>query len=196
MVVQQNWPSRALAAAGLVFILSACGSEGPDNSDSAASETPPSAMTGGEMSGSSMTSMMKALGSKTWQGMKVELASADPETFDVFQGDRVKKVAPEADDSVHLMAILSDSKTLERIPYAECWVTIADSKGNIIFDERMWPMMSQGMGTHYGINVPLPQSGNYDVKLRVGPPQAARHPEYSEVWLQAKTFTFPLQNGK
>ena len=145
------------------------------------------------MSGSGMSSMMKSLGSKTWQGMKVELASAEPAAFDVFQGDQTKKVRPEPDDSVHLMAILSDAKTQERIPYAECWVTITDSDGKIVFDERMWPMISRDMGTHYGINVPLPQSGKYDVELRVGPPQAARHPEYSDVWQRAETFSFPLQ---
>lgn len=181
--------------AGLALVLTACGTASSGESEPVAGEAPSSQMTGGGMSESGMSSMMKSLGSATWQGMRVELATADPETFDIFQGDQVKEVTPDADDSVHLMAILSDTKTKERIPYAECWVTVTDAAGQLVFDERMWPMLSRGMGTHYGINMPLPQSGEYSVELRVGPPQAARHPEYSDVWQQAKTFTFPLENG-
>lgn len=194
MTDQRRGLPHALATGGLVLVLAACGT-GPNASESNATDASPSEMAEGDMSGPDMSPAMTSLGSETWQGMRVELATADPETFDIFQGDQVKEVTPDADDSVHLMAILSDTKTKERIPYAECWVTVTDAAGQLVFDERMWPMLSRGMGTHYGINMPLPQSGEYSVELRVGPPQAARHPEYSDVWQQAETFTFPLENG-
>ena len=87
------------------------------------------------------------------------------------------------------MAVLADEQSGERIPYADVWVTLRDSDGSIVFDERMWPMLSRAMGTHYGINVSLPGAGTYDVDLQVGAPQGARHPEYADRWLEPTTFT-------
>lgn len=120
--------------------------------------------------------------------MRVEVATSEPTTFTIFQGDQSREVTPTADDSVHLMAVLADDQTGERIPYSEVWATITDAQGEVVFDERLWPMLSQGMGTHYGINVPLPGPGSYDVSMQVGPPQAARHPEYTDRWLEPFTF--------
>ena len=51
------------------------------------------------------------------------------------------------------MAVLADDASGERIPYADGWVTLSDPSGAIVFDERLWPMLSQAMGTHYGRGV-------------------------------------------
>lgn len=139
-----------------------------------------------DMSGVAM--MMETLASESWDGMRVELAAMSPTTFTLFQGADETLVEPDAADSVHLMAILADEQSGERISYADVWVTLRDSEGSIVFDERMWPMLSRAMGTHYGINVPLPEAGTYDVDLQVGAPQGARHPEYSDRWLEPTSF--------
>ena len=91
--------------------------------------------------------MMQSLGSETWQGTRVELATAAPAAFELFQGDQVRKVTPGPDDSMHMIAVLSDAETRERIPYAGCWITVTGADGKVVFDERMWPMISRDMGT-------------------------------------------------
>lgn len=149
-----------------------------------------SGMTAAGMGGMSM--QMHLLGSQTWQGMKIELASMAPQPFTLFEGTQAKEVKPTAADNIHLMAVLSDAQTHERIPYANCWVTIKDKTDKIVFDERLWPMISRDMGTHYGINAALPGPGDYTAILRVGAPQAARHPAYAKIWLTPHTVTMPL----
>lgn len=137
--------------------------------------------------------MMEVLDRTEWQGMRVELATSEPTTFTVFQGQDTREVTPTAEDSLHVMAVLADQETGERIPYANVWLSITDQEGEVVFDERMWPMLSRGMGTHYGINVPFPEAGTYDASVQIGPPQAARHPEYSDRWLEAFTFDTTIE---
>lgn len=144
-------------------------------------------------SGGGMQGMMQVLGRTVNEGLRIEAATSEPTTFTIFQGDESREVTPQPDDSVHLMAVLADDETGERIPYSEVWATVTDAQGDIVLDERLWPMISQGMGTHYGINVPLPEAGSYDVSLQVGPPQAARHPEYTDRWLEPLTFDTTLE---
>jgi hypothetical protein len=136
-----------------------------------------------------MAMMMQTVASESWDGMRIELAAMAPTTFTLFQGVDETLVEPDERDSVHLMAVLADEQSGERIPYADVWVTLRDSDGSIVFDERMWPMLSRAMGTHYGINVALPGAGTYEVELQVGAPQGARHPEYSDRWLDPTSFT-------
>lgn len=131
--------------------------------------------------------MMETVASETWDGMRIEVATMAPTSFTLFQGVETVAVEPATDDSFHLMAVLADDASGERIPYADVWVTLSDPSGAIVFDERLWPMLSQAMGTHYGINVPLPGPGTYTVELQVGAPQGARHPEYADRWLAATT---------
>lgn len=136
---------------------------------------------------------MKVLGQETWEGMTIAVAMSQPTRFTLFMGDQRREVNPTPDDDFHLMAVLSDEETGERIPYSTVWVTVLDVDGKVVFDERMWPMISRSMGTHYGVNVGLPQSGSYTVRLQVGPPQAARHPEYADRWLGPHRYEMNLQ---
>lgn len=173
--------------------LAACGSD-PSTSSEARQEAPnPEASSSpGEMQIGSedggMQMMMQPLDKIVHEEMRIELASAEPATFTIFQGDQTREVTPGPDDSMHLMAVLADDETGERIPYSTVWATITDASGDVVFDERLWPMISRAMGTHYGINVALPGPGSYDVSVQVGPPQAARHPEYADRWQQPYTF--------
>lgn len=145
-------------------------------------------MDAGQMDGDTAM-MMDTVASESWDGMRVELAATAPTTFTLFQGGENTQVEAAEADSVHLMAVLADEQSGERIPYADVWVTLRDSEEAIVFDERLWPMLSRAMGTHYGINVPLPEPGTYAVDLQVGAPQGARHPEYSDRWLEPTIFT-------
>lgn len=176
------WTRLAAVSLLALAFAAACADNGDENSNDP----------GMAMDEPGMAMAMTTLGATTWEGMRISLASAAPTTFTLFQGDEVREVTPQPADSVHLMVVLADEETSERIPYAAVWVTVRDADENIVFDERMWPMISRAMGTHYGSNVPLPAAGTYAVAVQIGPPQAARHPEYADRWLEPFTFESSL----
>ena len=99
-----------------------------------------------------------------------------------LQRDEPAARPPDREDSFHLMVSLSDARPGYAIPYSSVWATISKG-GKIVFDERLWPMISRYMGPHYGNNVTLPSAGLYHLTLLVSPPAAARHLEYKGLWL-------------
>ena len=133
----------------------------------------------------------QVLASTKWQGMSISADAMTAVPFVVFNGTQEKEIKPSPKTSFHLMVMLNDAQTHVAIPYASVWATI--SKGSrVIYDERMWPMISRYMGPHYGNNVTLPGAGEYKLSLLVSPPASARHVEYMNVWLKPHraSFTF------
>jgi Fe2+ transport protein len=126
---------------------------------------------------------MVPLGQANWDGMKIEARTSAPAKFELFNGTSQQLVSPTKTTSFHLMILLSDASTGVAIPYSSVWATISKA-GKIVFDERLWPMISRYMGPHYGNNVSLPGAGTYHLTLLVSPPAAARHLEYKNLWLQ------------
>jgi hypothetical protein len=126
---------------------------------------------------------MVPLGQAIWQGMTIAARTSAPATFFLLNGSKQQMVKPTAKDGFHLMVMLSDSETNVAIPYSSVWATI--KKGSkVVFDERLWPMVSRYMGPHYGNNVSLGGAGLYHLTLLVSPPAAARHMEYNGMWLK------------
>jgi hypothetical protein len=125
---------------------------------------------------------MVPLGSTDWEGMSIQARTSAPATFLLFNGIAQQVVRPTTKDSFHLMVTLSDSTTGYAIPYSSVWATITRGS-KIVFDERLWPMISRYMGPNYGNNVALPAAGLYHLTLLVSPPAAARHLEYKGLWL-------------
>jgi hypothetical protein len=123
------------------------------------------------------------LGTALWQGMRIQARTSAPATFVLFDGTNQQLVRPTSKDSFHLMVTLADKETNYAIPYSSVWATIRKD-GKIVFDERLWPMISRWMGPHYGNNVALPAAGTYNLSLLVSPPVAARHLEYKGLWLK------------
>ena len=149
-----------------------------------------------QMEGPRPNQMMQSVGSTTWEGMRISVARAEPSEFMIFQGqDSTRVVEPQPADSVHLMAVLEDAETGERIPYSTVWFTITDDEGSVVFDDRTWPMLSKNMGTHYGVNVGFPEPGTYNLEVQVGPPISARHPEYMDRWREPFTFELQIEWG-
>lgn len=139
--------------------------------------------TGMGVGGMPMPVPIQPIGHALWQGMKIRARLSMAVPFVVFEGTKARMVKPAKRDDVHLMVMLNDAQTGMAIPYGSVWATIRKA-GKIVFDERLWPMISRFMGTHFGNNVALPRTGTYTVSLLIGPPQAARHIEYSKVWLK------------
>ena len=90
------------------------------------------------------------------------------------------------------MVDLNDARTGVTIPYASVWATIT-RQGQIVYDERQWPMISEYMGPHYGNNVALPGPGTYRLSLLISPPVSARHIEYRNVWLKPHRVTMTFR---
>ena len=130
-----------------------------------------------------MPMAMVPLGNAAWDGMVIQARTSAPATFELFNGSAQQLVKPTTKNSFHLMVLLSDEHTGFAIPYSSVWATIRKN-GRIVFDERLWPMISRFMGPHYGNNVSLPNAGLYHLTLLVSPPVAARHLEYKNLWLK------------
>jgi len=126
---------------------------------------------------------MVPLGQATWDGMRIQARTSAPASFELFDGSSQQLVRPTATDSFHLMVTLADAQTNYAIPYSSVWATVKKG-GKVVFDERLWPMISRYMGPHYGNNVALPNAGLYHLTLLVSPPVAARHLEYKGLWLK------------
>lgn len=151
-----------------------------------------------QMPGMPMVMPMTPVGTASWQGMKIQARVSAPTTFILFEGGKQTFVKPTAHDDFHLMVMLTDASTGTPIPYSSVWATITRGMkggGKPVFDERLWPMISQTMGDHYGINVRLPAGGMYHVSLLISPPAAARHMEYDNRWLTPHRvgFTFDFE---
>jgi hypothetical protein len=129
------------------------------------------------------------LASTKWQGMSIAAEAMTAVPFVVFNGTQEKEIKPGPKTSFHMMVMLSDAQTHMPIPYASVWATI--TKGSkLVYDERLWPMISRYMGPHYGNNVSLPGAGEYKLSLLVSPPVSARHIEYQDVWLKPHRANF------
>lgn len=124
----------------------------------------------------------QTLATATWQSMKVSARAMTAVPFVIYNGTTEHLVKPAKNTSFHLMVDLNDVHSGVAIPYAGVWVTI--SRGSkIVYDERLWPMISEYMGPHYGNDVSLPGAGTYKLSLLISPPVSARHVEYQKLWL-------------
>jgi hypothetical protein len=130
----------------------------------------------------------QVLATTTWQGMKIEAMATTPVPFVIYNGTSEQLIKP-GKASFHLMVMLSDADTGVAIPYSTVWATISHG-GNVIYDERQWPMISRYMGPHYGNDVKVPGAGTYQLSLLVSPPVSARHVEYQNVWLAPHRVNF------
>jgi len=122
------------------------------------------------------------LATADWQGMKISAMAMTAVPFVVYDGTTERMVKPTKKTTFHLMVYLNDARTNVPIPYAGVWATIKQGS-KVVYDERMWPMISEYMGPHYGNDVQLPGKGTYQLSLLVSPPVSARHVEYQNVWL-------------
>lgn len=137
---------------------------------------------------------MRTIASTTKEGMEIRLMTADPESFFILQGEKIKTVEKKPADTFHMMVLLRDQQNGWFIPNTAVWMTIKDTKGAVVFDERMWPMLAEQI--HYGNNVALPGPGHYRIEIQIGAPQLARHRPYQEKWLKPFKVVFEYDYRK
>lgn len=137
---------------------------------------------------------MKTIAKKSNEGMEITLTTADPESFFLLQGEKMKTIEKKPRDTFHMMVLLRDQQNGWFIPNTAVWMTIKDAKGKVVFDERMWPMLAERI--HYGNNVALPGPGHYRIEIQIGAPQLARHIPYQEKWLKPFKVVFEYDYRK
>ena len=190
---------RALLACLTVAAVAGCASaDKTPTSSSSSVAAASSSMSGMSMGGSSTGSgasvdgikpvPTQTLASATWQGMKVQARAMTAVPFVIYDGTSERMVKPPKNTSFHLMIDLNDARSGVPIPYAGVWATIKRG-GKLVYDERLWPMISEYMGPHYGNDVSLPGKGTYQLSLLISPPVSARHVEYENVWLHPHRVT-------
>ncbi|MFC7132918.1 MULTISPECIES: iron transporter [Salinibaculum] len=97
-----------------------------------------------------------------------------PHRFWLVTGDRVRQVAIEDEQTVHLMLTAWDSETGTVIPSSSASVTATKEGETVVSNKQLWPMLSQNMGVHFGDNVALDGDGTYEVQVTFGPVETRR----------------------
>jgi hypothetical protein len=109
---------------------------------------------------------MEMVGTAEAGPYQLTLGYSYPHRFWLFTSGRRRKVEIGDDDTVHLMGSLRDPETGVVPPVGNMSMTIR-TDGDTVDDRRMWPMLSQNMGFHFGDNVPLDGDGTYEVEVDV-----------------------------
>jgi hypothetical protein len=198
--------TRRAAAAALTLALAgglaACGGDEDTSNVSATGTTAAGDMAGMDMGGSggdaagkqgaAETMEMRRLGSASAGERKVELDVSAPVTFSVYEGEKLVKHAPTKGQNAHVMLLLSDAQTGDRLPDATITLRITDAAGKVVSSGPQYPMIGMGMGIHYGDNVSLPKNGKYVARLVVGPPRIGRHADTTNRWNTTTRMSIPF----
>jgi hypothetical protein len=132
---------------------------------------------GGEHGGHGEMSSVK-LGTKTSGHVRVEVAAMrQAVAFTAPEGGTQRKHPPAPGDNAHVMVLVSDADSRDRLPDAAVTAQITGPGGAAVHNGPLYPMIGMGVGLHYGDNMKLAKSGAYKATIVVGPPQVGRHPE-------------------
>ncbi|MFC5971223.1 iron transporter [Halomarina salina] len=107
------------------------------------------------------------------------------------------------DDSVHLMALAWDPETGVVFPEVGLTVEVAHAEGgdghepgDLVAEEAVYAMLSQGLGFHYGDNVALPGDGTYAVTVAVGGLQVRRTGAFAGRFGTPASHTFTVEYAR
>ncbi|MFD1512991.1 iron transporter [Halomarina rubra] len=107
------------------------------------------------------------------------------------------------EDSVHLMALAWDPETGVVFPEVGLTVEVTHAEtgadhdaGDLVAEEAVYAMLSQGLGFHYGDNVALPGDGRYDVTVAVGGLQLRRTGAFADRFGDPASHTFEFEYSR
>ncbi|MFC7198095.1 iron transporter [Halospeciosus flavus] len=124
----------------------------------------------------------------TIDGIGVALMHSFPHRFWRVTGTNKTKVVVSSDDSLHLMASAWDAESGTVLPTAVS-VDVRNEEGRVS-TTNLWSMLSPNMGFHYGDNVALSGSGEYEATVRIAPVQAARTRPFKGRFTEMRTAQF------
>ena len=115
---------------------------------------------------------MGVYGTTTVDGIGFALLHSFPHRFWTVTGTNKTRVVVSSSDSLHLMASVWDVESGTVLP-GSVSVEVRNEDGRVA-NTNLWSMLSPNMGFHYGDNVELPGSGEYEATVRIAPVQATR----------------------
>lgn len=134
------------------------------------------------------------LGTKTEGDVRVEIAAMkEAVEFTAAEGGKQRKHPPAPGDNAHVMVLVSDAESRDRLPDAAVTAQITGPGGVAVHNGPLYPMIGMGVGLHYGDNMKLAKSGSYKAIVVVGPPQVGRHPESVERWDEPVKIEVPFE---
>jgi hypothetical protein len=122
----------------------------------------------------------------------VGLSYSFPHRFWLATGQKREKVDIKEQDSAHLMATVWDDETNTVLPASNVAVDVTKG-GTSVNKKRMWPMLSQNMGFHYGDNVALDGDGTYEAAVTVDPMGARRTGDFAGRFGSAASTTVEFE---
>lgn len=134
------------------------------------------------------------LGTKTEGDVRVEVAAMkEAVEFTAVEGGKQRKHPPAPGDNAHVMVLVSDAESRDRLPDAAVTAQITGPGGVAVHNGPLYPMIGMGVGLHYGDNMKLAKSGSYKAIIVVGPPQVGRHPESVERYEKPVKIEVPFE---
>jgi hypothetical protein len=134
------------------------------------------------------------LGSATADDLRVEVAAMkEPMAFTVSEGGKMRKHPPAPGDNAHVMVLVSDADSRDRLPDAAVTAQISGPAGVAVHNGPLYPMIGMGVGLHYGDNMKLPKAGKYTATIVVGPPQVGRHPDSAKRYEKPVKLRVPFE---
>lgn len=134
------------------------------------------------------------LGTKTEGDVRVEIAAMkEAVEFTAAEGGKQRKHPPAPGDNAHVMVLVSDAESRDRLPDAAVTAQITGPGGVAVHNGPLYPMIGMGVGLHYGDNMKLAKSGSYKAIIVVGPPQVGRHPESVERYDKPVKIEVPFE---
>ncbi|WP_135854213.1 iron transporter [Halorussus salinus] len=126
---------------------------------------------------------------------KVGLMYSLPHAFWTITGRNLNLARVGEDATAHLMATIWDTKTKTVLPTSRIDATILKG-GEEVDSTKMWPMLSQNMGYHFGDNVQLDGSGTYTAELSLSPMQARRMGELQGAFGDQTTMEVEFEHSR
>ncbi len=137
---------------------------------------------------------MVKLGEQTEGDIRVEVAAMkEAVEFTVSEGGKQRKHPPAPGDNAHVMVLISDAESRDRLPDAAVTAQITGPGGAAVHNGPLYPMIGMGVGLHYGDNMKLAKSGRYKAVIVVGPPQVGRHPESVDRYAKPIKLELPFE---
>lgn len=134
------------------------------------------------------------LGTKTAGDVRVEIAAMkEAVEFTAAEGGKQRKHPPAPGDNAHVMVLVSDAESRDRLPDAAVTAQITGPGGVAVHNGPLYPMIGMGVGLHYGDNMQLAKTGAYKAVIVVGPPQVGRHPESVERYAKPVKVEVPFE---
>ena len=116
-----------------------------------------------------------------------------PHEFWLVTGTERESVTP-TDPGIHLMFAFWDAETGEILPVdAGAEIEIRKDGERVTSPISPWPMLAQGMGFHFGDNVPLREDGTYEVEVTLNPINARKTGEFDGRFEETQTATFQFE---